>query len=57
MFRIEIDHEEDGRWIAEVPDLPAVLNLPGSRGHQPDSRVGGGNRLRLDRATLRPSRG
>jgi predicted RNase H-like HicB family nuclease len=25
MLRIEIDQEEDGRWIAEVPDLPGVL--------------------------------
>ncbi|HEX8696477.1 MAG TPA: type II toxin-antitoxin system HicB family antitoxin [Longimicrobium sp.] len=24
-FHIEIDREEDGRWIAEVPDLPGVL--------------------------------
>ena len=24
-LRIEIDREEDGRWIAEVPDLPGVL--------------------------------
>lgn len=23
--RIELDREEDGRWIAEVPDLPGVL--------------------------------
>lgn len=22
---IEIEQEEDGRWIAEVPDLPGVL--------------------------------
>lgn len=22
---IEVDREEDGRWIAEVPDLPGVL--------------------------------
>ena len=22
---IEFDHEEDGRWIAEVPELPGVL--------------------------------
>ena len=22
---IEIDREDDGRWIAEVPDLPGVL--------------------------------
>jgi predicted RNase H-like HicB family nuclease len=25
MIRIEIDREEDGRWIAEVPALPGVL--------------------------------
>lgn len=25
MLRIEFDREEDGRWIAEVPDLPGVM--------------------------------
>ncbi len=24
-MKIEIDREEDGRWIAEVPDLPGVM--------------------------------
>ena len=24
-FAIELELEEDGRWIAEVPDLPGVL--------------------------------
>ncbi len=24
-FKVEIDQEEDGRWIAEVVDLPGVL--------------------------------
>ncbi|MDO8433580.1 MAG: type II toxin-antitoxin system HicB family antitoxin [Candidatus Binatus sp.] len=24
-FRIEFDRETDGRWIAEVPELPGVL--------------------------------
>jgi len=24
-FRVEIEEEEDGRWIAEVIDLPGVL--------------------------------
>jgi predicted RNase H-like HicB family nuclease len=24
-FRIELEQEEDGRWIAEVPDLHGVL--------------------------------
>ena len=22
---IEFDHEDDGRWIAEIPDLPGVM--------------------------------
>ncbi|HEX3525320.1 MAG TPA: hypothetical protein VHT52_24925 [Stellaceae bacterium] len=25
MLTIEIDHEEDRRWIGEVPELPGVL--------------------------------
>jgi predicted RNase H-like HicB family nuclease len=25
MLRIESEHEEDGRWIAEVPALPGVM--------------------------------
>jgi len=28
---IEIEREEDGRWIAEVPDLPGVLAYGQSR--------------------------
>ena len=24
-FLIELDREEDGRWIAEVPDMPGVM--------------------------------
>jgi predicted RNase H-like HicB family nuclease len=24
-FTVEIDREEDGRWIGEVPDLPGVM--------------------------------
>jgi len=24
-MKIEIDREQDGRWIAEVPELPGVL--------------------------------
>ena len=24
-FKIELDREADGRWLAEVPDLPGVL--------------------------------
>ncbi|MCH7794333.1 MAG: type II toxin-antitoxin system HicB family antitoxin [Proteobacteria bacterium] len=25
MLRIEFDHEDDGRWIAEIPALPGVM--------------------------------
>jgi predicted RNase H-like HicB family nuclease len=25
MLKIELDREEDGRWIAEIVDLPGVL--------------------------------
>ena len=28
---IELDREEDGRWIAEVPELPGVLVYGDSR--------------------------
>jgi len=24
-FRVEIEREDDGRWLAEVPELPGVL--------------------------------
>jgi predicted RNase H-like HicB family nuclease len=24
-FQIEIERESDGRWIAEIPDLPGVM--------------------------------
>ena len=24
-FKIEFEREEDGRWIAEIPELPGVL--------------------------------
>jgi len=25
MYVIELEQEEDGRWLAEVPDLPGVM--------------------------------
>lgn len=31
-FRLEIEKEEDGRWLAEVVDLPGVL----AYGNSPD---------------------
>jgi predicted RNase H-like HicB family nuclease len=30
-MKIEIDSEEDGRWIAEIPDLPGVMAYGASR--------------------------
>ena len=30
-LRVEIDQEDDGRWIAEVPELPGVLKYGGTR--------------------------
>ena len=30
-FRIELEQEEDGRWIGEVPDLPGVLTYGATR--------------------------
>ena len=31
MFKVEIERESDGRWIAEVTDLPGVLTYGTSR--------------------------
>ena len=28
---VELEREEDGRWIAEVPDLPGVLTYGATR--------------------------
>ena len=30
-MKIEIEREEDGRWIAEIPDLPGVMAYGHSR--------------------------
>ena len=29
-FRVELEQEDDGRWIAEVPELPGVLAYGGT---------------------------
>lgn len=34
-FRIEIEREDDGRWLAEVPQLPGVL----AYGSSPDEAM------------------
>lgn len=30
MFKIEIERETDGRWLAEIPALPGVMAYGGS---------------------------
>jgi predicted RNase H-like HicB family nuclease len=30
-MKIEIEKEEDGRWIAEIPELPGVMAYGNSR--------------------------
>ena len=30
-FKIELEREDDGRWVAEVPDLPGVMTYAQSR--------------------------
>jgi predicted RNase H-like HicB family nuclease len=30
-MKIEIEREEDGRWIAEIPELPGVMVYSNSR--------------------------
>jgi predicted RNase H-like HicB family nuclease len=37
-MNIEIEREEDGRWIAEVPDLPGVMAY-GQRKEEAVSKV------------------
>ena len=31
MFQVEVEREEDGRWIAEVRELPGALAYGGTR--------------------------
>lgn len=31
MLRIEFDQEDDGRWLAEIPELPGVMAYGASR--------------------------
>jgi predicted RNase H-like HicB family nuclease len=31
VYSIELEREDDGRWIAEVPDLPGVLSYGNTR--------------------------
>ena len=37
-YRIEFDQEEDGRWIADIPELPGVMAYGASR-REAESKV------------------
>jgi predicted RNase H-like HicB family nuclease len=41
---IEIDREEDGRWIADIPDLPGVMVYGATR----DEAIASVERLAVD---------
>ena len=43
MLKIEVAREEDGRWIAEVPELPGVMTY----GCSPDEAVAKAEALAL----------
>lgn len=32
MFKVEVEQEADGRWIADVTDLPGVMTYGATRG-------------------------
>ena len=42
-MNIEIEREEDGRWIAEIPDLPGVM----AYGHSRDEAISKAKALAL----------
>jgi len=50
---IDLDREEDGRWIAEVLELPGVMCY----GHTRDEAVGNAERLAIDVIADRISHG
>lgn len=41
---VEVDREDDGRWIAEVPELPGVMVY----GTTCDHAIGGAERLAVE---------
>ena len=34
-FRVEVEREDDGRWVGEIPELPGVL----AYGHDRDEAI------------------
>jgi predicted RNase H-like HicB family nuclease len=48
-LHIDFDREEDGRWIAEIPELPGVLAYGPTRESARDAVVALGLRVLADR--------
>ncbi len=53
-MRIEIEREEDGRWIAEIPDLPGVMVYGDSRNEAISKAEALALRVLADRLPRRP---
>jgi predicted RNase H-like HicB family nuclease len=49
MLRVEVEREDDGRWIAEVVDLPGVLAYGASRDEAVDAAKALSLRVLADR--------
>jgi predicted RNase H-like HicB family nuclease len=49
MMEVEIDREDDGRWIAEVPALPGVLAYGPTQGQAVDAAEALALRVLADR--------
>ena len=49
MLRVEVEREEDGRWIAEVVELPGVLAYGASREEAVDAAKALSLRVLADR--------
>ncbi|MBI1929354.1 type II toxin-antitoxin system HicB family antitoxin [Candidatus Poribacteria bacterium] len=52
-MRIEIEKEDDGRWIVEVPDLPGVMVYGHTRGEAISKAEALALRVLADRLELR----
>jgi predicted RNase H-like HicB family nuclease len=50
---IELEREDDGRWIAEVPELPGVMSYSVTR----EEAIGNSERLAIDVITDRIAHG
>jgi predicted RNase H-like HicB family nuclease len=49
MLRVEVEREDDGRWLAEVVELPGVLAYGGTRDEAVDAAKALSLRVMADR--------